>query len=247
MVALIETARRAVERHPRLERTLLGCGVASSVLYVAVDAIAAWRYEGYRYSEQQVSELLAEGAPTRDLMVALNLIPYNLLIAAFAAGIWTAAGQRSAGRMTAAMMAAYAVAGATGGGLFNMDRREIIAAGEDTLRNSLHGPATMVMSLFIVLGMASGSRLLGKRFQYYSYGTIATLVLFGVLTSLQIPQMVADEPTPWMGIEERVNIYATMLWIAALAIGLLRAEGATVPRPLGLPASAPRPMQHVPR
>jgi hypothetical protein len=29
-----------------------------------------------------------------------------------------------------------------------------------------------------------------------------------------------------MGIEERINIYATMLWVAVLAIGLLRAQKA---------------------
>jgi hypothetical protein len=36
-----------------------------------------------------------------------------------------------------------------------------------------------------------------------------------------------------MGLTERVNIYATMLWLAALAIALLRAEGITAPRHLG--------------
>jgi hypothetical protein len=29
-----------------------------------------------------------------------------------------------------------------------------------------------------------------------------------------------------MGIEERINIYATMLWVEVLAIGLLRAQKA---------------------
>jgi hypothetical protein len=27
-----------------------------------------------------------------------------------------------------------------------------------------------------------------------------------------------------MGVEERINIYATMLWVAVLAIGLLRVQ-----------------------
>ena len=39
----------------------------------------------------------------------------------------------------------------------------------------------------------------------------------------------ANEPTPWIGIEERVNIYATMLWLAVLAFSLLRAEGTVAP------------------
>jgi hypothetical protein len=50
--------------------------------------------------------------------------------------------------------------------------------------------------------------------------------VFGVLTSLQVGQMEANQPTPWMGVEERINIYATMLWVAVLAIGLLRAQKA---------------------
>jgi hypothetical protein len=82
----------------------------------------------------------------------------------------------------------------------------------------------MVMSLFILLAMGFGATLLGKRFRYYSYATIAILIVFGVLTSLQAGKMVADEPTPWMGLTERINIYATMLWVAVLAIGLLRAQ-----------------------
>jgi hypothetical protein len=84
----------------------------------------------------------------------------------------------------------------------------------------------MVMSLFILLAMGFGASLLGKRLRYYSYATMAILVVFGVLASLQAGQMQANEPTPLMGIEERVNIYATMLWVAVLAIGLLRVQKA---------------------
>jgi hypothetical protein len=35
--------------------------------------------------------------------------------------------------------------------------------------------------------------------------------------------MVANEPTPWMGVWERINIFAYLLWALVLAIGLLRA------------------------
>jgi hypothetical protein len=131
-----------------------------------------------------------------------------------------------AGRITAAMLIGYAVTGMVTGVIFPMNTREVLAAGEGTLRNAMHPPGTIVMSLFIVLAMVFGSTLLGKRFRYYSYGTILTLIVFGVLTSLQVGQMEANQPTPWMGVEERINIYATMLWVAVLAIGLLRAQKA---------------------
>src|SRR5918994_5522106 len=207
-----------------VRKILLGCGVVSSVLYGVTDVLGTLRYEGYSYADQAFSELTAQGAPTRPLMVALNGIPYTLLVAAFAGGVWASAGPKRAARITGAMLLGYAAFGVAGGLVFPMRPREALAAGEGTLRNAMHIPATVVMSLFIALAMGFGAALLGKRFRYYSYGTIAILVVFGALASLQAGQMAANEPTPWMGIEERINIYVTMLWVAVLAIGLLRAQ-----------------------
>src|ERR687898_1131954 len=207
-----------------IRKILLGCGIVSSVLYIAVDILGTLRYPGYSYTEQQFSELSAAGSPVRPLMIALNVIPYTLLVVAFAMGVWTSARPKRAGRITGAMLLGYAAFGMAGGAVFPMKPREALAAGEGNLRNTMHIPAPMVMSLFILLAMGFGATLLGKRFRYYSYATIAILIVFGVLTSLQAGKMVADEPTPWMGLTERINIYATMLWVAVLAIGLLRAQ-----------------------
>lgn len=208
-----------------VRKILLGCGIASSVLYVATDVLGSLRYPGYRYTEQQFSELTAASSPVRPLMIALNEFPYNLLVAAFAGGVWTSATPKRAARITGALLLGYAVIGMLTGVFFPMNTRESLAAGERGLRNAMHPPGTAVMSLFVVLAMGFGATLLGRRFRYYTYGTIATLVVFGVLTGLQAGQMVANQPTPWMGVKERINIYATMLWVTVLAIGLLRAQG----------------------
>jgi hypothetical protein len=209
---------------PSLRTILLGSGVVSLVWYVATDALASWWDKEYSYTDQTFSELLAAGAPTRTLMVALNGIPYGLLVAAFAAGIWASASGTRRRRITGAMLAGYAATGTLTGVFLQMDRREVIASGEATLRNTFHGPGTMVMSLFLLVAMVAAATLLGRKFKYYTYATVVTLVVFGVLTSLQIGQMEANEPTPWMGLKERVNIYATMVWISVLAIGLLSAD-----------------------
>ncbi len=214
-------------------KILLGCGVASSVLYIAADIIGSLRYPGYSWSNQEFSELTAQGAPTRPLMIALVEVPYNLLVLALAAGLWTTAGpRRGAARLAAAGLIGYTAFGFVAGTMTPMTTREAIAAGEDSLRNAFHGPLTLVSDLLLAVAMVSAGRLLGPRFRDYSYGTVAALVVFGALAGLQIPQMAANEPTPGMGLEERVNIYATMLWVALLAIGLMRAEGAVpLPRP----------------
>lgn len=56
---------------------LLVCGVLAALLYVGSDIVAAWRWEGYSYTAQSVSELRAIGAPTRPFLVPV-LSLYNV-------------------------------------------------------------------------------------------------------------------------------------------------------------------------
>src|SRR5215212_6100987 len=163
-----------------LRKILLICGIVSSVWYVITDVIGTLGYPGYSYTDQEFSELTAQGSPVRPLMIALNEIPYTLLVLAFAAGIWESAGRTRAGRITAAMLIGYALTGMVTGVIFPMPTREVLAAGEGTLRNAMHPPGTIVMSLFFVLAVGFGSTLLGKRFRYYSYGTIRKLLFHDV-------------------------------------------------------------------
>jgi len=202
-----------------VRKVLLLCGLFSSLLYVAFDVVAIWRYEGYSFRDQNYSELLATGAPTRPLML-LASVAYNLLVAAFAAGVWRSAGPKRTARIAGAMMLVYAILSMVTPAFFQMDMR----GAEVTPRGGLHGPMTAVMSLFILLSMGFGAFLRGKRFRFYSFATIVILIGFGIATSLQVPRLEAGLPTPWMGLTERVNIYATMLWFAALGVVLLRAE-----------------------
>ena len=208
-----------------VRKILLSCGIASSVLYVVTDILGSLRYPGYSWLDQEFSELTAQGSPVRPFMLTMNILPGTVLFTAFIVSIWTLAGpkQRTA-RITAALLAGYQIFGFVAGVITPMTTRETMGAGEDTLRNAFHGPLTLVMDLLLVAGMAFAATLLGKRFRYYTYATIVVLLVFGIWTSFQIPQMAANQPTPWMGLKERINIYATMLWVAVLAIGLLRAQ-----------------------
>lgn len=208
-----------------LRKVLLICGILSSAFYVATDLWASWGYEGYSLTDQNYSELLATGAPTRPLMLLVSIV-YNLLVAAFAVGVWTSANPKRTAHTTGIVMVGYAALSMVTPLFFQMDMRGAVA----TPLGSLHGPMTAVMSLFILLSLGFGAFLLSRRFRLYSITTITIVVCFGVVTGLQAPQLVAGQPTPWMGLTERINIYATMLWFAMLSIGLLRRE-------LGQPAT----------
>ena len=243
MIALRQSPRRARPRPVTITKVLLVGGVVAPVWWVIMDVVGSLRYPGYSYVDQTISELSAQGAPTRTFMLVLSGIPYTVLLLAFAAGVWRAAGARRAGRVTAALTAVEALWGFVGGIAFPMATREVIAAGQDTLRNQMHAWYGLGMPLLFALVIGFGSRLLGKRFRYLSYATLLTMLVFGLLMGLQTGAMTANQPTPWMGVEERVTGYAPMLWFVVLAIGLVRAGAADSPHRPWRPVSAepPRP------
>jgi hypothetical protein len=202
-----------------LRKIFLICGLLSSLLYVVTDVIASWWYEGYNIIDQNYSELLATGAPTRPAMLLVSIV-YNLLVAAFAAGVWTTGSPKRMAHITGAVIIGYAVLSFVTPVFFQMDMR----GAQVTPLGSLHPHMTAVMSLFILSSIGFGAFLLGKRFRVYSFTTIALLIVFGGLTGLQAPQLEAGHPTPWMGFTERINIYATMLWFSVISLALLRTE-----------------------
>ncbi len=207
-----------------VRKILIGCGIASSVLYVASDILISWWDPNYSYRDQSFSELLAPGSPTRPLVLVLLAIPYGVLATAFGVGVWQAASGRRTGRITGALLVGYAVTGAVTGVFLSAATREVLEAGKETWRNNLHIPGTALSVLCVLLAIGFGSTLLGRRFRYYSYATILAMLVFGVLAGAQAGRIEANQPTPWLGIVERGNIYAIMLWVAVLAIGLLRVQ-----------------------
>lgn len=49
---------------------------------------------------------------------------------------------------------------------------------------------------------------------------------FAILTGSYIQAMAAGQPTPWMGVYERITIFSYLLWIIVLSFLLLRAQPA---------------------
>jgi hypothetical membrane protein len=201
----------------QVQRILLVCGILSSLLYVGTDILVVTIYDGYSYTSQTVSELIAIGAPTRPLVASL-MLTYGVLVIAFALGVWRSAGEKRALRLVAIGLIGKEVLGSIVTLFFPIHMRGV----EGTLSDTMHGILTLVGSLFYLLAMGFGATAFGKPFRLYSIATILILVVFGVLAGLEIPRIAANLPTPWLGVWERINIFAAMLWIAVLALVLLR-------------------------
>jgi hypothetical membrane protein len=205
-------------RGSRRRQVLLVCGIVSSLLYVTTDVLGGMRYDGYSFSSQAISELMAVGAPSEAFVDPL-FITYGILALAFGVGVMReGAGRSRALRITGALLIGYAAVGLMGPTLFEMPQR-----GAGGLDSSLpHIVLTGALVLFTLLAIGFGAFAFGKRFRIYSFATLLMLILLGTLSVPYGARLAAQQPTPGFGIVERMLIYASVLWVAVLATALLR-------------------------
>lgn len=201
-----------------VRKVLLLCGILSSLLYVATDILGAMRFEGYSYTSQTISELSAIGASSRSLVVPLFLA-YSALVIAFGLGVWGSANGKRTLRVVGGLLIGYGVID-----LVVPFTPMHIRGAETTLTDTLHIILTIVTVLLILLSVGFGATAFGKRFRIFSIGTILVLLFFGALAGLDGPRIAANEPTPWIGVTERINIFSYLLWVIVLAAALLRAQ-----------------------
>ena len=77
-------------------------------------------------------------------------------------------------------------------------------------------------SSVLILGFIGfGAFALGNRFRNWSLATMLVYFLTALGTFSYVNEVVAGDSTPWLGIIERIMIYAYLLWVAVLAVALL--------------------------
>lgn len=201
-----------------IRKLLLFCGILSSVVYFGMNVFIPMYYEGYDSISQTVSELSAIDTPTRPLWMFWIIID-NLLLVAFGTGLWLSKAQHKYLRIIGILFILHAIFG-----LFwpPMHTREVLAAGGGTTSDILHIVWTAITVPLFLLEVGFGAAVFGKGFRLYSIGTILVIVLFGILTGLDSSEMEANLPTPLMGLWERINIAAYMIWVIVFAIKTIR-------------------------
>lgn len=196
-------------------RGLLVCGILASLLYAAMNVLAVLLFEGYSPVNQTVSELSAIGAPTRVLWNVLGIV-YDLLVIAFGWGVWKAAGPNRALRTVSWLLVAH--------GLIGFVWPPMHARGEgSSLTDTMHIVVSVAAILIMLLTIGFGSAAFGRSFRLYSLATLLVHLVFGIRAGMDGPRIAANLPTPWVGVWQRINIGAYLLWVVVLAAILLRA------------------------
>lgn len=218
------TRRDAPTRGSRatLQKALLACGIGSSAIYVVANVVGALWGGGYSSVNQSVSELTAIDAPSRPLALSIFLVS-SVLALAFGIGVVASAGGnrplRVAGWLLVGVGMADMVAPFT-----PMHTREVLAAGGTTWTDTAHLTMVAVTTLLIMGAMGFAAAAFGKRFRRYSVASLVTMLVAGGLTATQKNDVAANLPTPWNGAYERISIGVYLLWMAVLAVVLLRAQ-----------------------
>jgi hypothetical protein len=195
-------------------KLLLICGILASLAYGAMNVFVPMLYPGYSMSAHTVSELSAIGAPTRTLWIALGLV-YTVFIVLFGCGVWMSAQGRRALRFAGALLIAHGVLG-----IFwpPMHQRGV----EPGLTDTLHIVWTGIMGVLFISIIVFGALAHGRGFRVFSAVTVIVMLVFGGLTGMGSPAVAANLPTPWIGVWERINIGAYLVWLIAFALALLR-------------------------
>ena len=213
------TANRASELMPRdarvrdwretLRKGLLACGVLYVLAYVGWHEIAALQWEGYSRISNAISELSLPGAPSRWVLEPWAFVVSSALTIAFGIGVWRSAASSGVLRVAGGLLV---VSGST----YPLWR----LFGAASLAVHLVLSAVGILCWLGVIGF--GAAAFGRRFRLYSLVTVATMVVFFGMAFGYAPEVAAGEPTPYMGLFERIAFSAYFLWVTVFAVGLWR-------------------------
>jgi hypothetical protein len=207
------------------------CGALSPAVYVAADLVAVARYPGYNATDQAVSELFAIGAPTSGLIVPLFSLSSALLLA-FAGGVWWRAGRDRRLRQLAVVFAAGALEALVLWNFFPMHMRGAPRTATDTMH------LLLAANPFVPLGMIVGASAFRGWFRTYTLGTLVLLLVLAAYAFSYAPALAANEPTPWLGLAERVGQYGYGIWEVVLAAVLWSVRSPNDPLTRFPPAAA---------
>ena len=201
-----------------LRQTLLVCGMASSLIYVAMTVLVARQWPEYSSFSQTISELSAIDAPTRSAWAGPGAV-YTVLVTLFGWGVMRSAGRSLPLRVAGVLILAYGALGVLWP-LAPMHQRHVLAAGGGTVSDTLHLVLAGLTVTLMLVAIGLGAAGLGPRFRVYSIVSLIVLAACGALTFLDSPGLARNEPTPWIGVWERINVGVFLLWVVVLAFAL---------------------------
>ena len=97
---------------------------------------------------------------------------------------------------------------------------------ERTVSDTMHLIIAVTTILLMSAAILAGRNAFGPGFRRYSVRTVVVMLFFFALTMRDVPNVAANLPTPFMGVNERISMAAWLLWIAVLSVKLFQSPDA---------------------
>jgi len=199
-----------------LRKSLIYCGIAAFILYVATAIVGAALRPDYSHIVNAISELLSNGAPNKVVLdIVFNI--YNALLLAFAIGAFSVLkNSPRISRVAMGILIGIQVLSFSWG-FFPMDPLGAEATFAGTMHNILGGIvalATIIMPLLMGLGFRRADNF--KRYSTFSFIASAIIFVSG-LTGV----ILAGQGYLVFGLFERITIGTYEVWVFVTALNLL--------------------------
>jgi hypothetical protein len=201
-----------------LKRILLISGIATLGVYVMLDVMGGLNIPGYSFTAQTISEESAIGVARPPLLHILAQL-YTILTIAFGIGVYSSAEESPALRGSGLLLILYGLSGFLWL-FFPMSPR----GAERTISDTGHIGVTILTGILTFGFMGFAAAAFHGRFRFYTIATMLLVAFFGVLAGRGGAALAANQPTPLLGVYERLLIYAYMMWMAVLAMKLIAAS-----------------------
>jgi len=193
-------------------------GIASVVLYITATIIGAYAWPEYNSFSQSVSELIAVNAPSASIVIPLFLI-YSLLVFTFGTVIFLLAKENKALKLVAIFIIAKEIMGLIATLFAPMHLRGTLTTATDTWHIILTAIGVL-LCMFPAIIMSA--KAFGGWFRIFSIVIILIFLLFGTLAGMDGAKIAENQPTPYAGVWERINIFSYFLWVIALTFKVLQ-------------------------
>ena len=207
-----------------IDRVLLGLGLLIPFWLFFGVLLTALAYPGYSHLDQAMSQLGAQGSPTKGFSAWVNNLPLGVFFVLLAVGVMRQVRASRLALFSAGLILVHGLASfATG--YFACDQG--CAPAQPSFSQQMHNLAGLVMFLSLTLASllwgGMSKRLLGSR----GFGLFSiACTLLAVVTVVLMAQ--AAEAGYWFGLYQRINYGISVFWVAGLALILLRGRAGSL-------------------
>lgn len=197
----------------RILSVLAFCGIIGPIIYAIVLIILGLLRPGYSHITQSMSELGEVGGPNAFIMNTIGFPLLGLLLVAFAFGLHRGISEGK-GSILGPSLVVLSGVGLVGSGIFPCDQGCV----DVTIISKIHSiSATIAAFAMIFAAFAISYRVRNDHLweDYHLYS-----LLTGVVTAIVASAYMVFEP--WLGVFQRLSMGLSLLWIAVIAIQLLR-------------------------